>query len=263
MWIGDVGDWAREEVNFIPAGSAGGQNFGWRLREGANPHPDPTIGGSPPPRNVHPVYDYAHLGIGVTSPFQGNSVIGGYVYRGPDPELQGKYVFADFVSRKIWMFDPADPYGTVTNITPQLAPDVGTLEAITTLFEDSVGNLYLGTLTGNVFRLETDALTPGDFQGDAIVDASDLAIWRANYAAQGTKGPYAGDADGDSDVDGSDFLAWQRHLGWSAAGRKSTLAAGNAAPEPGASSLLIAAAVGAALAMRGGRRPRRLRAPGG
>jgi len=58
---------------------------------------------------------------------------------------------------------------------------------------------------------------PGDFDGSATVDASDLDIWVANYGRADSAGPLSGDANGDLTVDGTDFLVWQRNLGTTAA----------------------------------------------
>jgi glucose/arabinose dehydrogenase len=243
LWFGDVGENHREEINVIPAGTSG-QNFGWRLREGSGPTPY-DVGGDPPPRNVHPEYDYRHIGVGETNDFQGNSVVGGYVYRGPDTTLQGKYVFADFVSRKIWMFDPGDPYGAVTNITPQLLPDEGMISSITSFFEDVDGNLYIGTISGNFFRLDTE-IRPGDFQPDGYVDSDDLALWQEFYGLEDTD--YR-DADGDGDFDGNDFLLWQRNLTLPPEG----MADSAAVPEPAAGSLAVLALAAMSTRRRRGR----------
>jgi hypothetical protein len=180
--------------------------------------------------------------------FQGNSVVGGYVYRGGDEELNGKYVFADFISRKFWMFDPADPYGTVENVSAQLAPESGiVLNQITTFFEDALGELYIGTLSGNVFRLETAAengqYLAGDFQLDGYVDSGDLAIWQESY---GLESEY-GDADGDDDFDGNDFLLWQQNLTPPLEGFPESAAV----PEPAAGVLALLALAAAAARRRG------------
>ena len=122
LWIGDVGQINREEIDFQAADSPGGENYGWRLREGTIATPTGGSGGAPPPGNVEPVYDYGH----VSGPFGGTVVSGGYVYRGPDPSLQGKYYFLDSrnsanaADDNYWMFDPANPTGTVANINSQL-----------------------------------------------------------------------------------------------------------------------------------------------
>jgi glucose/arabinose dehydrogenase len=245
LWLGDVGEAVREEINFIPAGSPGGQNFGWRLREGSDRMPYDG-GGLPPARNVHPVYDYFHLGLGDPA-FSGHSVTGGFVYRGPDATLQGQYVFADFLGRKIWMFDPADPYGTVKNVTSQLVPDAGTIDLLTTFFQDASGNLYIGTLNGNIFRLETGSVAPGDLNEDGYVDDYDLALWSDNF---GHEEPTSGDIDNDGDVDGNDFLIWQRNV--TATPQSAPVGPGGAAvPEPAAGALAALAIAVAAAHARG------------
>ena len=99
LYIGDVGQNAREEITFQPAGSSGGENYGWRAREGtiSNPGmPDPDPLGA-----IDPIYDY----LQGTAALEGYSVTGGYVYRGPIQDLQGKYFFGDFVSEQVWSFE--------------------------------------------------------------------------------------------------------------------------------------------------------------
>lgn len=68
---------------------------------------------------------------------------------------------------------------------------------------------------GDVITLITSSAgsLPGNFNGDSVVNAADLAIWKTAYETSA-----AGDADGDSDTDGNDFLIWQRNLGQSASG---------------------------------------------
>jgi hypothetical protein len=73
---------------------------------------------------------------------------------------------------------------------------------------------------------------PGDFNGDSIVDADDLAQWQGDFGVNGLS-----DADNDSDSDGADFLAWQRQLG-----SAEVVAAVESVPEP-ATLLLLASGV--------------------
>jgi glucose/arabinose dehydrogenase len=237
LWIGDVGQGAREEIDRQLGASDGGENYGWRLREGAIQTPNPVVGGPKPAGNVDPVYDYGRSG-----PFGGNIVLGGHVYRGPDPTLQGKYIFGDTGANRFWMFDPANPLGTVTDIGLTLTPNTGAISTPVAFGEDLVGNLYVTFLgTGNVYRMVTNAFTPGDFNADATVDAGDLAIWNANFGTAAGATRARGDSDADGDVDGADFLNWQRNVGWSAL----NVPAGSAAvPEPTAVLLLTLAAIG-------------------
>jgi glucose/arabinose dehydrogenase len=157
LWIGDVGGIAREELNLQPAASPGGENYGWRLREGmiATPTPfppEPPVGGPRPPGAIDPIHDYPH-----TSAERIRAVTGGYVYRGPIEELRGKYFFADFPTQHIWSitFDgslPGDFDGTnfvdFQEWTDLLQPLEGELADVSSFAEDAAGNLYLLDLGG-------------------------------------------------------------------------------------------------------------------
>jgi glucose/arabinose dehydrogenase len=90
LWIGDVGQNAWEEINFTPAESEGGENYGWNLREGFH-----EFRGATPPGAVDPVMDYSLDG--------GNcAVTGGIVYRGKNiPALVGTYVYGDFCAGQL------------------------------------------------------------------------------------------------------------------------------------------------------------------
>lgn len=153
FYIADVGQSAREEVNFKAAATGGGQNYGWRAREGrirntSVPDPDPT------PR-VEPIYDYDH-GIG-------QSITGGYVYRGGNYldggiSLDGTYLFGDFVSQRIFSFRY-----TGTDINTNLAQDRTselqvssngfTINNISSFGEDLAGNLYVVDYGGEIFQI--------------------------------------------------------------------------------------------------------------
>jgi hypothetical protein len=155
-----VGQGAREEIDFQPAGSDGGENYGWRLREGLIQTPG-GVGGPRPAGNVDPVYDYDRN----NDPFGGTVVTGGYVYRGPDTSLHGTYFFLDSRSSpgtgddNYWMFDPANPFGTVQNIDSLMTPDVGTTQFPVSFGEDAIGNLYIAYLmSGAVYRIQTTVI---------------------------------------------------------------------------------------------------------
>ena len=93
MWIGDVGQVTREEVDFEPKG-LGGRNYGWRCYEGNVAHI--TSGCQPQNTYVGPVFDYDNNSIGC-------SITGGFIYRGSKyPDLYGTYLNADFCSGRIW-----------------------------------------------------------------------------------------------------------------------------------------------------------------
>ena len=103
LYIGDVGQNTREEIDFEPAGSGGGRNYGWRIMEG-------TLG-TPEPGMIPPIFDYGRD--------LGNVVTGGEVYRGPGNALQGAYFFADFGSGRMWTLKVVD--GEATDVTDRTA----------------------------------------------------------------------------------------------------------------------------------------------
>ncbi|MCS6781435.1 MAG: PQQ-dependent sugar dehydrogenase, partial [Geminicoccaceae bacterium] len=93
LFIADVGQYAWEEVNYQPANSNGGQNYGWRCFEGNADYN--TSGCGPRGNYTFPVSAYGRD--------QGCSVTGGYVYRGAlYPNLTGRYLYSDFCSGRIW-----------------------------------------------------------------------------------------------------------------------------------------------------------------
>jgi glucose/arabinose dehydrogenase len=211
LWIADVGQTAREEINFQPADSDGGENYGWRLREGTITTPAGGIGGARPPGNVDPVYDYNRD----NDQFGGTVVTGGYVYRGPDPSLQGKYFFFDSRNSappnddNYWMFDPANPTGTVTNIDSLLVPNTGSPQFPVTFGEDAQGRLYIAYLiTGDVYRITM----AGDYDSDDEVDPADYEAWRAAFGTVGTGVFPPADGSRNRTVDAADYVIWRKNL---------------------------------------------------
>ena len=180
MYIGDVGQGAREEIDFQPANSPGGINYGWRLREGTIATPSGGVGGDAPPGAVDPIHEYPRS--------DGFSVSGGYVYRGPAAALQGNYFFADYGSARVWSFryDGANKTDFL-NRTPQLLPNAGTINEISSFGEDNAGNLYVLDLGSN------DGVNGGEiYRIDSVVQTEPLvpagATWQYldNGSNQGT-----------------------------------------------------------------------------
>lgn len=184
LWIGDVGQSAREEIDFLPASSAGGENYGWRLREGMIATPSGGVGGAPPDGSVNPVYDYDHN----ADAFGGTVVSGGYVYRGPDPSLQGQYFFLDSRNSatvsddNYWKFDPSDPYGTVQNINALLIPDTGSALFPVSFGEDAKGNLYIACpASGEVYQIKTGAAPAPSLEIRFNSDNAIALAWATNF----------------------------------------------------------------------------------
>jgi hypothetical protein len=177
----------------------------------------PFVGGPKPPGAIDPIYDYLH-GFG---PFSGNSVIGGYVYRGPIATLQGKYFFADFNNRRIWSIefdgtsDPLDFDGSnigssLTDWTVALAPDEGAIQGPSSFAEDALGNLYLLDIDGEVFRFAPEL---GDMDCDGDIDFDDIASFvlglndaSAYEAMFGMPPSFKGDIEQDGDFDFDDIM---------------------------------------------------------
>jgi glucose/arabinose dehydrogenase len=237
LWIGDVGQSNREEIDYRPFDRTEVANYGWRLREGdietPTPEDDP-VGGDEPEHYVPPVYAYERG----TDDFEGFTVIGGYVYRGPDPDLQGLYFFADAGSRHVWTFDPVDIAGTRANIDGDLGPVYSQLGQPVSFGEDAKGNLYIvdygsqTSATGQVFRIVTDSLLAGDYDADGKVDLLDYKEWKEAY------GTSLALADGNKDgmVTAADYTIWRNNLGNSV--HNLGAGAGGAVPEPASIVLL-------------------------
>lgn len=217
LYIADVGQEQREELNFQPASSLGGENYGWRCEEGTLPlFGDAECSGA---NFVDPILDYAID----TAPEC--SIIGGYVYRGSAiPELSGKYVFADYCTSRVWSlrYDGAAVSEHVEHVVTIVEPDGMNVADITSFGEDACGELYICAHDGQVFRVETASPEPAcnkpvDFDSDADVDLRDFAGFARCYG--GADEPPApscpdgvdADFDADGDIDLSDFDIFTRH----------------------------------------------------
>lgn len=142
LYIGDVGQGAREEINVSSAPNAGsGLNFGWRLMEGFlcfNPSSNCNTGNL-----TLPVLDYPHVNGAC-------SVTGGYVYRGSAiPALQGTYFYGDFCAGFVRSFRYQNGQPTEQTEWPLLGPPGG---GLTSFGEDEAGELYLMTQGGGLFK---------------------------------------------------------------------------------------------------------------
>lgn len=150
LWIGDVGQNQWEEIDHVTRAQSKGANFGWRLREGDVPNPKKDIAGDTPAGAIDPVYVYKH-GSGK---LEGMSVTGGYVSRGPIKELEGRYLFADYQSARIWSMNSTGKKATgFKDLTDELQPDAGRISQISSFGEDNSGAIYIVDLTGSIYRI--------------------------------------------------------------------------------------------------------------
>lgn len=153
MLIGDVGQAAREEVDYAPPPLLGaGFNWGWSCREGTIEGPGEGPGGDPacPPTSfVNPIFEYSHATDGPCA------IIGGYVARDPQlPELLGRYVYGDFCTGEIRSFDLTSPFATDRY-------EGVSLEGLESFGEDAAGRLY-AVAGGAVFHLASPPSPPPD-----------------------------------------------------------------------------------------------------
>ncbi len=146
LWIADVGQASREEIDFQPAGSLGGQNYGWDCWEGTVQNPtgrSPACAANPP--TAAPVHEYDHSGGRC-------SITGGYVHRGlGQPRLYGLYFFADYCSGELWTL-------RLTGGAPAVTEMIVTGAALNnprTFGQDASGELFVASPTA-VFRISAD-----------------------------------------------------------------------------------------------------------
>ncbi|MDZ4658280.1 MAG: PQQ-dependent sugar dehydrogenase [Bythopirellula sp.] len=248
-----------EEINVVE----GGNNYGWTLREGTRAKASPEGVAT-----VLPVNDDT---LGFTYPVaqfgdnEGNAIAGGVAYRGVDPDLNGKMVFGDIVTGRLFYSslndviaaDNDDSFNAAGN--PQIA--TAAISELTVIHNGVQKNggmrEIVQGLTGNTrvdLRFGTDgdreiyiltktdgwirrlAIVPieGDFDGDLDVDGRDFLLWQRNF---GTNVVPNEDGDGNNDgfVDGADLLLWQANYGQGGA-----LTSEVQVPEPRSVILLLA-----------------------
>ncbi len=141
LFIGDVGQWLYEELNYQPGSSRGGENYGWSAFEGLHPYlDDQPVLGAP----TWPIIEYSH-DIGLC-------IIGGYVYRGQAlPELVGRYIYGDYIYGEVWILE-RDASGQWQNHLLMSSSGFN----MSAFAEDADGELYLLDYKGGIYRLTRD-----------------------------------------------------------------------------------------------------------
>jgi glucose/arabinose dehydrogenase len=143
LYIGDVGQSSREEIDVEPAGT-GNRDYGWDIMEGTE-----CYAGSGCPVGEPPVVEHPHD--------EASSIIGGYVYRGTQaPCLVGRYVYSDYGTARFFSFvwDGASATQPI-ELTDDLNPGAG-IGQIVSFGEDADGELYVVTLTGRVYKIQLE-----------------------------------------------------------------------------------------------------------
>ena len=135
LTISDVGQDAVEEIDFAPAGTGAGANYGWSCFEGSLRFNDCAA-----PGHVPPAFEYSSAGTEARC-----SITGGYVVRDPSlPALAGRYVYGDFCTGELRTADLAAGTDRALNLV---------VPALSSFGEDAAGRVYAASLGGPVFRL--------------------------------------------------------------------------------------------------------------
>ncbi|MFJ5277784.1 PQQ-dependent sugar dehydrogenase [Streptomyces parvulus] len=138
LLIGDVGQSEWEEIDWAPAHSKGGENYGWSQMEGTHPF----RGGTEPANHVPPVHEYDRTGLGC-------SVTGGYVYRGQAvADLVGQYVYSDYCDGTLRSLEIENGQVTAEH-------DLGVSGGeVVSFAQDGDGELYALAIGGTVWRVD-------------------------------------------------------------------------------------------------------------
>jgi uncharacterized repeat protein (TIGR03806 family) len=188
LWLADVGQGEREEVNQVIRGG----NYGWSCREGALDY-ERTGPGCSGATLIDPVAEYDHS--------LGNAITGGYVYRGPQTTaLTGRFLFADFVSGRIWAWLPEN--ATQPRRPTQLL-DTGL--SISSFGEGNNGELYVIDYSGPLYRIVFESTQANDTAPATLSATGCVNPSNVSQAASGLI-PYAINAPFWSD--GADKERW-------------------------------------------------------
>ncbi|MFT5422850.1 MAG: glucose/arabinose dehydrogenase [Phycisphaerales bacterium] len=209
LYIADVGQSTREEVNVQLAASPGGENYGWRCKEGELDFNTTNCFGT----FTDPIHNYTHNA--------GCSITGGYVYRGcAIPELNGWYLFGDYCNGTVWALTTDG----VSRTGFQILSDqdrFSTFSSLASFGEDANGELYIVQQgSGQVHRAVPEAPIdtndngvpdsceqppcPADLNGDGILDNGDIGEFINLFLA----GDLAADMNGDGILDNGDIGAF-------------------------------------------------------
>ncbi len=209
LYMADVGQNAREEINFQPGNSPGGENYGWRCFEGNSCSSISGCPTTPCACNgtglVFPIHTYTHA--------FGFSITGGDIYRGCDiPSLDGTYFFADFGTNRIWSFRYDGTVNEFIERTGALSPSVGGfgISSIASFGVDARGEIYIvdraSTVNSEIFRIIREESQIADFNCDGEVGINDFLDLLANWGQCPAAGQCPWDLDRDGAVGINDFL---------------------------------------------------------
>ncbi|MEO8481509.1 MAG: PQQ-dependent sugar dehydrogenase [Acidobacteriota bacterium] len=166
--IGDVGQDAWEEVDYVPR-SVAGRNFGWGNREGA--HTNGSYAGGAPPAAApaplrDPTWEYSHS--------VGRSITGGAVYRGRGlgPTYIGRYFVADYAMSKVWSLsltlDGVTREATVSSAAEHTSELGNAATSVSSFGVDAAGEIYIVNYGGTIYRIDSALGAPAD--GCSVAD---------------------------------------------------------------------------------------------
>jgi len=165
LWIADVGQSSREEVNFQLSSSNGGENYGWQCYEGNLPY---LTSGCQSAQN----YDFPIFEI--ISGASRNSISGGFVYRGPNLCLNGVYFCADYVTDSVFTIIPNPMGGWSSN-----ARKLSNIGSIVSFGEDEFGQLYAVDFLGKILMITGDTemvngnpISTGSYASNGVLSSS-------------------------------------------------------------------------------------------
>jgi len=170
FWVGDVGQNRFEEVGIVRAG----ENHGWNVMEGFNPFSERYR--KQGVELTQPVWSYSHR--------LGNSVTGGYVYRGKKaPAMVGWYVFADHESRRIWALKQKD-----RKLEKVVEIGQAPTRAVS-LSRTSDGELHLvGFNSGKIYHLDLSAVNPTPLEVRTLVPTAESAAVTSRFVVSSPEG---------------------------------------------------------------------------
>ncbi|MEE8153549.1 MAG: PQQ-dependent sugar dehydrogenase [Phycisphaerales bacterium] len=206
LYFGDVGAGSWEEINFQPASSLGGENYGWDCKEGTHCTAQNTCDCADPTL-VDPIFEYPHPGGNGSA-----AVIGGAVYRGcAIPQLVGAYIVADYLGQ-IWLLRYDGKQITeLREIQDELDPPGAlSLDMPVAISEDAFGELYIcDRLGGEVYKIVPAGEVNPDCNKNGVPDACDIASGTSpdvNNNGIPDECEVVGDINGDGSVGSIDLI---------------------------------------------------------
>ncbi len=201
MWIGDVGQDLWEEVDYEPANSPGGLNYGWNCWEGDHVYDNSGCG--PQGNYTFPVLEYQH------SNSNGCSITGGYRYRGAlYGGLYGYYVVTDYCSGRFWVI--YDNGGTWANYN--LGQLLGNYPELTSFGENQYGELFLAKRNGTIYQIgESTSCEPSadiyTLPSTVVNDTIHVCVGTTLYTPHNNDFTYQWQLNG-NDIPGANSSSW-------------------------------------------------------